>query len=351
MKIDLFMKRIISEYGQGNRKSLLVYWARRSGETMGYIMEKEFDPKNYKIAVLTGGRSGEREISLKSGASAAGALEEAGFAVEMIDPANKEELVKLIQGDFDVAFLTTHGRYGEDGILQGFLELLDIPYTGSGVLGSALAMNKPMAKMVYRAAGLPTAPSITLKKGDALDIDAIVAICTEHCVIKAASEGSTIGLYIAESVDEIEGDIKLAYEHDDVVLIEKFVKGREFTVPVIGNDNAHALPIIEIIPKNAFYDFESKYAPGGSQHICPAEIPADITAAMQKCAEEAHKALGCRGVSRTDFILEESGDFWILETNTLPGMTATSLLPDSARVDGMSFPELCTYFVQLALEK
>lgn len=314
-------------------------------------MENEFNPKQYKVAVLAGGRSGEREVSLKSGASAAGALEEAGFAVEMIDPANKEELVKLIQGDFDVAFLTTHGKYGEDGILQGFLELLDIPYTGSGVLGSALAMNKSMAKMVYRSAGLPTAPSITLKKDDEFNMDEIVGICTEHCVIKTATEGSSIGLYMAETVDEIKADIELAFEHGDEVLIEKFVKGREFTVPVIGNADAHALPIIEIVPKNEFYDFESKYAPGGSQHICPAELSEEVTVAMQECAVAVHKALGCLGVSRTDFILEESGDFWILETNTLPGMTATSLLPDSARVSGMSFPELCTYFVQLALER
>ena len=172
----------------------------------------------------------------------------------------------------------------------------------------------------------------------------------DHCVIKASKEGSSIGLYIEEGAFAIKEAIEKAFEHDDQVLVEKFCKGRELTVGVIGNENPTALPIIEIVPRNEFYDYDAKYSPGGSEHICPAEIDEKIAAEIRSCAEQAHKAIGCRGVSRTDFLLEENGDFWMLETNTLPGMTATSLLPDAASKIGLSYEDLCKKLIELALD-
>lgn len=311
----------------------------------------EFDPKQCKVALLAGGTSGEREISLKSGEGAKGALIEAGFEVTQLDPANKDDLKALVDGSFDVAFLCTHGRKGEDGVLQGFLELIGLPYTGPGVLASALAMNKAKAKLVYDAAGVPTADYVVLRKGEDFDVAAIVEKIGEHVVIKAANEGSTIGIYIVSKADEIAGAVEQAFEYDAEVVVERFIPGSEYTVAVVGNSDPVAFPIIQIIPKNDFYDFESKYAPGGSQHLCPAPLSDEVTAEMQRLAVLAYRALGCTGVSRTDFIVDENDNCWALETNTLPGMTATSLLPDAARAAGISFPELCVQLVQFALEE
>lgn len=308
-------------------------------------------PEKCPVALLCGGTSSERDISLSSGAAAAQALTKAGFPVTMLDPASKEDLGKLLDGDFAVAFLCMHGKGGEDGTLQGFLETIGLPYTGSGVWASALAMDKTKAKVFYREAGIPTPASQWLRKGFDVDVDAIVGELGTHLVVKAASGGSTLGLYIVENVEGLRDALEKAFSLDDDVLVEQFVAGSEYTVSVVGNSDPAALPIIQILPANDFYDFESKYAPGGSRHICPAPLTEEQTAAMQAIAEAAHEALGCRGVSRTDFIMDEQGSMWALETNTLPGMTATSLLPDAARVMGVSFPELCTQLVELALEE
>ena len=308
-------------------------------------------PEECPVALLCGGTSSERDISLSSGAAAAQALTKAGFPVTMLDPASKEDLVKLLNGGFSVAFLCMHGKGGEDGTLQGFLETIGLPYTGSGVWASAVAMDKTKAKVFYREAGIPTPASQWLRKGSEVDADAIVDELGTHLVVKAASGGSTLGLYIVETVEGLLEALEKAFSLDDDVLVEQFVSGSEYTVSVVGNSNPAALPIIQILPANDFYDFESKYAPGGSRHICPAPLSDEQTAAMQAIAEAAHEALGCRGVSRTDFIMDEQGSMWALETNTLPGMTATSLLPDAARVMGVSFPELCTRLVKLALEE
>lgn len=312
-------------------------------------MAGTIDPNTCKVAVLRGGVSGEREVSLASGAAVAEALRTVGFQVTELDPAKKEDLMSLIQNDFDVAFLALHGRGGEDGTMQGFLETIGLPYTGSGVCASALAMSKCKSKQMYKAAGLPTLPSVTISKVDGYSIEEVVKELGDHCVIKASTEGSSIGLYIEEGMANIESAIEKAFEHDDQVLVEKYCKARELTVGVVGNDHPKALPIIEIVPRNEFYDFDAKYSPGGSQHICPAEIESTITEAIQRTAEAAHKALGCHGYSRTDFLLEEDGSFWILETNTLPGMTATSLLPDAASKVGLNYEQLCTKLIELAL--
>ena len=304
-----------------------------------------------KIAILCGGSSSERSVSINSGLGAKEALTEAGFHVELRDPSNKEDLIALANNNYDVAFLCLHGHGGEDGTIQGFLETIGLPYTCSGVEASALAMNKSLAKMAYERAGVPTPVSVTLKKDQPYDCAVITATVGHHCVVKACGEGSTVGIYLVEREEDLEPAILRAFEYDTTVLVEQFVVGDEYTVAVIGNDELEALPIIQIIPQDGFYDYEAKYAPGGSQHICPAPLPEERAACMQAYAKMAHRALGCRGVSRTDFLVDASGKPWALETNTVPGMTSTSLLPDAARAQGYSFAELCTKLVAFALER
>ena len=307
-------------------------------------------PSECKVALLAGGSSGEREISLASGKGALGALEEAGYDVTWIDPSVKDDLKRLMDEPFDVAFLCMHGKMGEDGTLQGFLELLGIPYTCSGVQASAIAMDKAKSKILYSLAGIPTAPSVTLKAGEPYDVDEIIEKLGLPCVVKPATEGSALGVEIIQDAADLDTAIKRVFEIDDLLVLETFIAGEEITVAVIGNDDAHALPIIKIVPRGGFYDFDSKYAPGGSQHICPAPIEESLAEIIHDYAVRAHHALGCSGVSRSDFIIDAEGVPWILETNTIPGMTATSLLPDAARAAGMTFPELCTALIEYALE-
>ncbi len=307
------------------------------------------DPSKIKVALLAGGSSGEREVSLKSGESSQEALKAAGFSVTMLDPARKGDLKVLMDEPFDVAFLCLHGRKGEDGSLQGFLEMIDLPYTGSHTLSSALAMDKTRAKVFYKEAGIPVAPSVNVYRADGYDVQAIIDAIGSHCVVKPANEGSSLGVEIVEGAPALEAAIKRALELDDTVLVEQFFKGIEVTAAVLGNENPEAMPLVQMIPKNEFYDFESKYAPGGSDHLCPAPIDDSLTAKIQEYACRAHKVLGCSGVSRTDFMIDDQGKCIILETNTIPGMTETSLLPDAARVAGISFPDLCTRLVEYAL--
>ena len=314
-------------------------------------METSLVPSKCRVALLAGGKSGEREISLLSGEGAKGALEEAGFQVVQLDPAKKEDLITLLTGEFNVAFLCLHGKYGEDGTMQGFLEIAGIPYTGSGVWASALAMDKAKSKEFYRHAGIRTPESLVLyqmPEGNALQgiIDAVGI----HCVVKPADEGSALGVHIVEGEQSLFEALRNSFESSGEVLVETFVDGDEYTVAVVGNEEPEALPAIQIVPSNDFYDFESKYAPGGSRHICPAPLPDDQAQELADMAIAAHKALECRGVSRSDFIKDAEGRFWILETNTLPGMTKTSLLPDAARAAGIAFPELCTRLIQYALQ-
>ena len=308
-------------------------------------------PENCKVALLAGGSSGEREISLLSGKGAHVALVEAGFTVEDIDPANKADLQKLLTNHYDVAFLALHGKNGEDGTIQGMLEILGIPYTGSGVLASALAMDKSKAKVAYREHGLPTPKAVVLEKSSKRSADGIADEVGMPCVVKPATDGSALGVSIVESLDDLQKAIDDDFALDTKVIIESYIQGTEITVAVLGNKNPHALPIIEIVPMNEFYDFDSKYQPGGAKHICPARLSDDMTMLVKKLAERAHDALGCRGVSRTDMIIDGEGEPWILETNTIPGMTATSLLPDAAKVEGMDFPTLCTRLIDLAFEE
>ena len=309
------------------------------------------NPKAMSVALLSGGKSHEREISLASGAATKGALENLGFSVQTLDPANKGDLAKLVNGNFDVAFLCLHGKYGEDGTVQGLLETIGLPYTGSGVWASATAINKANSKIFYERNNIPTPQSIKLNSPNNINVSNIVNKLGNNVVVKAATEGSAIGVFIVQGAAEIEGALNKAFEVDSEVLVESYITGREFTIAVLGNSNAQALPIIEIIPKSSFYDYESKYAKGGSKHVCPAEIDDSLARAMQNAAVAAHKALGCAGVSRTDFILDAENNFWVLETNTIPGMTETSLLPDAAKAAGISFEQLCLKLIEFALQK
>lgn len=308
------------------------------------------DPKEISVALLCGGKSGEREVSLASGASVEVALQEAGFQVTKLDPSVKEDLITLVSKPFDVAFLALHGKGGEDGSIQGFLETIELPYTGSGIWASATAVNKIVSKYFYNKAGIATPQSMIIESQvvTAQEIEDHVGC---PCVVKAATEGSALGVYICNTREDITEAVQKVFTVDSSAFAESFVSGSEFTVGVLGGENPQALPVIKIIPVNEFYDYESKYAEGGSQHICPAPLSEEDTLQAQELALAAHKVLRCEGVSRTDLIQDETGKFWVLETNTLPGMTSTSLLPDAARVIGLSFPELCTRMVFDALEK
>lgn len=310
----------------------------------------EHNPSSLKIALLAGGTSGERSISLKSAEGAKTALEDAGYLVKQLDPSIKNDLTELVNGDFDVAFLCLHGKGGEDGSIQGFLQTINLPYTCSGIFGSAVSIDKSRTKVFYENISIQTPKSITLSKSDKYEIDEILEQLGQKVVVKASTEGSSIGVYIVEGRKGLDEALSEAFAIDDKVVIEQYIKGREYTCAVLGTgDSAGALPVIEIIPKNASYDYESKYSDGGCVHICPAQIDKDIADTIQANAVKAHKVLGCEGVSRTDFLVDDNGDAWALETNTVPGMTPVSLLPDAAKAAGITFPDLCTILIQCAL--
>ena len=312
---------------------------------------QEFDPTDIHVALLKGGNSKEREVSLSSAEEVGKALVEVGFTVSEVDMGRKGSVGELEASGADVAFICLHGRGGEDGTVQGLCEVLGMPYTGSGVLSSATAMDKARSKAVYAQYGLPTPESITLKTGEQYNIGGIYDTIGPRIVVKPAREGSAIGIIITYTQDELKEAIGKAFALDDTVVLERYIQGLETTVGVLGNNELKALPVIEIVPTAGdFYDYEAKYAPGMSEHIIPARISDENTARCQELAIAAHKALGCRGFSRSDFIIDEN-ECWLLETNTIPGMTPTSLLPDAAAAIGISFTELCTLLIALALDK
>lgn len=306
-----------------------------------------------KVMVLMGGTSTEREVSLRSGQAVSEALRSKGYEVETLDlqPDNLGEIPKARP---DVVYLALHGKNGEDGTVQGYLDLLNIPYTGPGLAASAVCMNKILTKKLLAYEGLPTADFITLRKNcfsrDALVVDTIVERLGLPLVVKSASQGSSIGTYIVKSADKILDAIEDAFKLDNEVLIEKFIDGIQLTVTVVGNDNPRVYPIIEITAENEFYDYESKYTPGMSNHIIPARISESLKLKVETICEQAYKAAGCRGLSRIDVMADSDENPYILEINTIPGMTATSLVPDAARAIGQSFEELVDELVKLALE-
>jgi D-alanine-D-alanine ligase len=294
------------------------------------------------VAVLMGGWSAEREVSIWSGTGCATALEAAGYLVTRVD-ATRDLAVQLRALKPDVCFNALHGRWGEDGCVQGVLEVLGMPYTHSGVLASALAMNKVRTKLAIAAAGVPVADGVTLARDEAVKAHGMAA----PYVAKPIAEGSSVGVVIVRSganrPPEAIGQIPML---DGKIMLEKFVAGRELTCAVVGD---RVTEIIDIVPAEnlQFYDYEAKYAPGGSKHILPADLPADIYQAIQTHTLAAHQALGCRGVSRADFRFDPDKRHLIcMEVNTQPGMTGTSLVPELAAHWGWSFPDLVAWMVE-----
>ncbi|TVR98744.1 MAG: D-alanine--D-alanine ligase [Rhodospirillales bacterium] len=288
-----------------------------------------------RVAVLMGGWSAEREVSLVSGEACCRALAEAGHMVTPIrlerDPA---ALLAALEPRPDVVFNALHGRWGEDGCVQGLLEILGIPYTHSGVMASALAMDKPMAKRLFADAGIPVAPHVILDAGEVAAGDPM----PRPFVVKPLNEGSSVGVAIVRDGDP------LPPHHPAAVMVERFIPGRELTVAVMGD---RPLGVTEITTARGFYDYDAKYAPGGSVHVVPAEVPPAVYAEAMRLALAAHRTLGCRGVSRADMRFD--GDtLFMLEVNTQPGMTPTSLVPEQAAHAGIAFPDLVDWMVEAA---
>ncbi len=315
----------------------------------------ELDILKAKVALISGGWSDEREISLSSGHACETALRKAGFdCIDFIEVGKDDFAVKLTQGNYDVAFIAMHGKFGEDGCIQGLLEMLHIPYTFSGVLASAACADKDVAKLMYTQAGVPCPQGYVFEVADECTNEIASNIVEEFgfpIFVKPATNGSSYGITRVVKEDQLKDAIALACKDGDKALVEQCIEGVEITVPVIGNDEAEALPIIEINTGSDFYDLKVKYEPTYLHHIIPAQSLSEESYKLaQEYACKAHKALGCAGVSRSDFIVKADGTPVILETNSIPGMTASSLLPDSARHHGIEFPELCRKFVELALD-
>jgi D-alanine-D-alanine ligase len=308
--------------------------------------------KKLRLALLSGGKSSEREVSLKSGGQVFAALDKAKYDIKRYDP--QTDLNQLIADapNLDIALIIMHGRWGEDGTIQGLLDLLELPYQGSGVMASAVAMNKEVSKMLYLQAGLQVPREIFYSRHDAIDPAIVEAAVGLPAIIKPVNEGSSIGITVAHSREQIMDGIQHALIYDHRVLVEEFITGLEVTAAILGNDDLQAMPLVEIIPGESyhFFDHEAKYTAGATKEIVPARLSPEMTARVQGYGLKAHRALGCRGYSRTDFIIRDN-DIYVLETNTIPGMTATSLFPQAAAAAGLEFPALLDRLVELALEK
>jgi len=307
--------------------------------------------KKITLALLSGGNSPEREVSINSGNQVYEALDKEKYDVLRYDP--KTDIPRLVTDArrIDAALIILHGPYGEDGTIQGLLDLLDIPYQGSGVIGSAVAMNKLVSKQLYSQFGVPTPSYLSINKKDTIDPDTLVSRFGFPVVIKPNECGSSVGLSIVKSKEQLMGAFENAFAHDHTVMVEEYIDGLELTAGVMGNDALEAFPVIEIIPDDTreFFDYVAKYTAGVTQEICPARIDDALTEKAQTLAKMAHSALACKGYSRTDMILREK-EIFVLETNTIPGMTATSLLPQAAKVGGYSFPQLLDKLIELGME-
>jgi D-alanine-D-alanine ligase len=303
-----------------------------------------------KVGVLFGGRSAEREVSIMSGTGVLAALKSKGVDAHAFDPAERS-LAELAAEKFERVFIALHGRFGEDGSLQGVLEQLAIPYTGSGVMASAIAMDKTMTKRIWLGHDLPTPRFLTLDSGDSAD--AVHQLATQlglPLMLKAPHEGSSIGISKISEFGEMAAGFADCAKYDDVVLAEEFITGRELTVPVLGSGrSARALPIVEIRAPQGNYDYEHKYFSDATQYLCPAPLDAALTARIQDIAVRAFNALGSAGWARVDFMLRETDNApCLLELNPSPGMTSHSLVPMSAKAAGMSYEDLCVEILKLA---
>ncbi len=308
--------------------------------------------KNKRIAVVMGGPSAEREVSLNTGRGILAALQEKGYDAVGIDLEPRRFIEQLRETGAQVVFNAIHGKYGEDGLLQGALELLGIPYTGSGVLASAIAMDKGISKCLFLQAGISTPKSRIYTAADANARPLAPEIAAEFglpLVVKPATQGSSIGVTIVEAAGALAAALDTAFGYGDHVLIEEFIKGKELTVTILGTDSPRALPVIEIAPRSGRYDYTSKYTKGATEYLCPAPLDDALTQAVQREALAAFTALGCRGVGRVDLMMDAAGNPYVLEVNTIPGMTATSLVPKAAAAAGLSFADLCEQILLMAL--
>ena len=305
------------------------------------------DMKDKKIAVVVGGPSTEADVSRRTGAAIAGALQQKGYTAQVLELVPKHFAEDLKGGGYDVVFNALHGRYGEDGVLQGLCEMMNIPYTGPGVMASAVGLNKVLSKCAFQGAGIATAPFAYYF--DSQTQDAIAADIMQRfsfpVVIKSSTQGSSIGTVIVTSEQEMHDALAEAFKYSNSIVAEAFIDGDEFTVAVMDD---MAFPVIQIVSSTGKYDYYSKYAPGVAKHLCPAPISEELTKKMQFLALDVFHLCHCNGISRVDIMTDKEGNPFVLEINTVPGMTATSLVPDAARAAGIAFPELCERILQEA---
>ncbi|MEA3386508.1 MAG: D-alanine--D-alanine ligase [Thermodesulfobacteriota bacterium] len=306
-----------------------------------------------QLALLCGGRSAERDVSFAGAQEVEKALDPGRYDITRYDPATDLDLLVRDAPRLDVAFILLHGRYGEDGTIQGLLDLIGLPYQGSGVLGSALAMDKHIAKVIYQEAGILTPPWIHILCSDKVDTKQIVNRLGIPLMVKPCTQGSSVGIRKVTDENKLGPAIKEAFQWDNRVLVESFTQGREITVGILGLEELLPLPVIEIVPDSSysFFDYDAKYLPGATKEICPADIPKQASEKARAMAVAAHKALQLRAYSRTDMILADTGKIFVLETNTIPGMTPTSLFPQAANAAGISFSKLLDQLIDIALSK
>ena len=299
-----------------------------------------------------GGYSSEREVSLRSGQAVADALSQEGYRVIALDITTDDlaKIIKQIQSSpLDIAFIALHGRLGEDGVIQGILEKLEIPYTGSGVKASQMAFNKILTQKALKAAGLPVSANYCITDGKSVDFKTVWNyIKSTPLVIKPACEGSSLGVHIVRHPSEWEPAFKNALSYGPQIIVEQFIRGREFTAGVFDRE---ALPLVEIVPKSNFFSFTAKYQKGATQYICPAEIPDDLTRKIKELSLSTVELLGCEGFARVDVRVDDNQQPFILEVNTIPGFTGTSLFPKAAREAGYSFVQVCEKLLSLAYDK
>ena len=312
-------------------------------------MEKRLE--NHKVAVLCGGLSAEREVSLRSGENVYQALRESGVSCCKID-VDRDFAASLKESGATVAYIALHGQYGEDGAVQGMLELLGIPYTGSGVLASSLGMDKVATKRMLRAEGLLTPDWVCVQRGDVLDVEAVAGTIGFPLIVKSVAEGSSINVAIVKDAVELKSAAEGVIEKTGSVLIEAFRRGVEVTTGVLGSGcDAVALPVLELVSQNEFYDYEAKYTEGMTEFVLPARLEKAVYAAVQRQAVLVHQLVGCRGVSRVDAIVEPDGEVWTIEINTSPGMTNTSDLPAQAAEAGIPFAQLVLRILEDGLRR
>lgn len=308
--------------------------------------------RKLRVAVLAGGWSGEREISLESGKAIYEALSRDKYEVLWFDPSDDLEELIGARRDLDVVFNVLHGPYGEDGCIQGLLRVLGIPVVGSGVLSSAVSLNKSVAKGLYRSAGLRVARDVVVKRGEDVSPRDMLMRLGGRVVVKPVAQGSSLGTSVCESEGDLVKGLDKAFEYGGEALVEEYMEGREVTCCVLGNEDPETLPLIEIVPGEGseFFDFGAKYVSKGTREICPAMIPESIGNRVRFYGKKAHEVLKCKVWSRTDVIIGKKDDICVLETNTLPGMTLGSLFPLAARVAGMPLSDLVDRMVELSLE-